>query len=110
MLAIRVSDADHSAVWLVTIAEAYVHELTSVPGSDGLQLRHHWVVSSFAVTQFSNMAAIQKVALITAGTAGLGAQIARVLAPDFRVVRKGTITIATRICRITLPGDQLREQ
>ncbi|KAF7185753.1 Granaticin polyketide synthase putative ketoacyl reductase 2 [Pseudocercospora fuligena] len=27
----------------------------------------------------------QKVALITAGTAGLGAQIARVLAPDFRI-------------------------
>ncbi|KAF2156999.1 oxidoreductase ucpA [Myriangium duriaei CBS 260.36] len=32
------------------------------------------------------MAATQKVALITAGTAGLGAQIARVLAPDYRVV------------------------
>jgi NAD(P)-dependent dehydrogenase (short-subunit alcohol dehydrogenase family) len=32
------------------------------------------------------MAAIQKVALITAGTAGLGAQVARALAPDFRVV------------------------
>jgi hypothetical protein len=31
--------------------------------------------------------AAQKVALITAGTAGLGAAIARVLAPDFRVVR-----------------------
>ncbi|EOD48536.1 Short chain protein [Neofusicoccum parvum] len=30
--------------------------------------------------------AAQKVALITAGTAGLGAQIARVFAPDFRVV------------------------
>lgn len=30
--------------------------------------------------------AAQKVALITAGTAGLGAAIARVLAPDFRVV------------------------
>jgi len=29
----------------------------------------------------------QKVALITAGTAGLGAAIARVLAPDFRLVR-----------------------
>ncbi|KAK4890316.1 hypothetical protein LTR27_010959 [Elasticomyces elasticus] len=29
--------------------------------------------------------AAQKVALITAGTAGLGAQIARVLAPDFRL-------------------------
>jgi NAD(P)-dependent dehydrogenase (short-subunit alcohol dehydrogenase family) len=28
----------------------------------------------------------QKVALVTAGSAGLGAQIARVLAPDFRVV------------------------
>ncbi|SMQ52020.1 unnamed protein product [Zymoseptoria tritici ST99CH_1A5] len=28
---------------------------------------------------------VQKVALITAGTAGLGAQVARVLAPDFRV-------------------------
>ena len=29
----------------------------------------------------------QRVALITAGSAGLGAQIARCLAPDFRVVR-----------------------
>ncbi|OCK76309.1 oxidoreductase ucpA [Lepidopterella palustris CBS 459.81] len=29
---------------------------------------------------------VQKVALITAGSAGLGAQIARVLAPDFRIV------------------------
>lgn len=34
------------------------------------------------------MVAVQKVALITAGTAGLGAQVARVLAPDFRVVSK----------------------
>jgi NAD(P)-dependent dehydrogenase (short-subunit alcohol dehydrogenase family) len=32
------------------------------------------------------MAAV-KVALITASSAGLGAQIARVFAPDFRVVR-----------------------
>ncbi|KAM0717890.1 hypothetical protein Q7P37_006222 [Cladosporium fusiforme] len=32
------------------------------------------------------MATAQKVALITAGTAGVGAQVARVLAPDFRVV------------------------
>ena len=32
------------------------------------------------------MAAVQKVALITAGTAGLGAQIARALASDFRLV------------------------
>ena len=29
---------------------------------------------------------VQKVALITASSAGLGAQIARVFAPDFRVV------------------------
>lgn len=29
---------------------------------------------------------VQKVALITASSAGLGAQVARVLAPDFRVV------------------------
>jgi len=36
------------------------------------------------------MTAIQKVALITAGSAGLGAQIARVLAPDFRVVGVNT--------------------
>lgn len=34
------------------------------------------------------MTAMQKVALITAGSAGLGAQIARVLAPDFRLVCK----------------------
>ena len=33
-----------------------------------------------------SMASVQKVALITAGTAGLGAQIARALAPDFRLV------------------------
>ncbi|KAL1310752.1 hypothetical protein AAFC00_001004 [Neodothiora populina] len=32
------------------------------------------------------MAAPQKVALVTAGTAGLGAQIARTFAPDYRVV------------------------
>lgn len=31
--------------------------------------------------------ATTKVALITASSAGLGAQIARVFAPDFRVVR-----------------------
>jgi NAD(P)-dependent dehydrogenase (short-subunit alcohol dehydrogenase family) len=37
--------------------------------------------------------AFQKVALITAGTAGLGAQVARVLAPDFRVVRSKTISV-----------------
>ena len=37
--------------------------------------------------------ASQKVALITAGTAGLGAQIARTLAPDFRIVGE----------RLTLP-------
>lgn len=29
---------------------------------------------------------VQRVALITASSAGLGAQVARVLAPDFRVV------------------------
>ena len=33
-----------------------------------------------------SMASVHKVALITAGTAGLGAQIARALAPDFRLV------------------------
>ncbi len=30
--------------------------------------------------------AAQRVALITAGSAGLGAQVARALAPDYRVV------------------------
>ena len=30
---------------------------------------------------------VQRVALITASSAGLGAQVARVLAPDFRVVK-----------------------
>ena len=38
------------------------------------------------VQSFFTMASVQKVALITAGTAGLGAQIARALAPDFRLV------------------------
>ena len=37
-------------------------------------------------TVVASKMAFQKVALITAGTAGLGAQIARALAPDFRVV------------------------
>lgn len=37
--------------------------------------------------QTDTMAAT-KVALITASSAGLGAQIARVFAPDFRVVRR----------------------
>lgn len=34
---------------------------------------------------------VQKVALITAGSAGLGAQVARALAPDFRVVSEHSI-------------------
>jgi NAD(P)-dependent dehydrogenase (short-subunit alcohol dehydrogenase family) len=34
-----------------------------------------------------------RVALITAGSAGLGAQIARVLAPDFRVVCRRNIPL-----------------
>ena len=38
--------------------------------------------------------AAQKVALITAGTAGLGAQVARTLAPDFRVV--GDVGVLSR--------------
>jgi len=47
------------------------------------------------------MAAVQKVALITAGTAGLGAQVARALAPDFRVVSK--ITTCQKIPTLNLP-------
>jgi NAD(P)-dependent dehydrogenase (short-subunit alcohol dehydrogenase family) len=48
------------------------------------------------------MAAIQKVALITAGTAGLGAQIARALAPDFRLVSE------VHICEETSMSNQYR--
>ena len=53
--------------------------------------------------------AAQKVALITAGTAGLGAQIARVLAPDFRVVSTTIIKpeVSQTYC---LSGHQLRKQ
>ncbi|TKA30422.1 hypothetical protein B0A50_02649 [Salinomyces thailandicus] len=47
--------------------------------------------------------ATQKVALITAGTAGLGAQIARVLAPDFRIV----INYANNQARATSLLDEL---
>jgi NAD(P)-dependent dehydrogenase (short-subunit alcohol dehydrogenase family) len=50
----------------------------------------------------------QRVALVTAGSAGLGAQIARVLAPDFRVVRH-----SGRSCGIMLTCSavhQLHEQ
>jgi NAD(P)-dependent dehydrogenase (short-subunit alcohol dehydrogenase family) len=48
------------------------------------------------------MAAVQKVALITAGTAGLGAQVARALAPDFRVVSEdylGSKIAIPNVCR-----------
>lgn len=65
-----------------------------------------------------NMAAIQKVALITAGSAGLGAQIARVLAPDFRLVCKhGNCSFLKDISGLNdlvlfllPPDDQLRPQ
>jgi hypothetical protein len=36
---------------------------------------------------------VQKVALITASSAGLGAQIARAFAPDFRVVSPPTMKL-----------------
>lgn len=52
--------------------------------------------------RFFTMAAIQKVALITAGTAGLGAQIARALAPDFRLVSE------VHICEETSMSNQYR--
>jgi len=38
---------------------------------------------------------IQKVALITASSAGLGAQVARALAPDFRIVRINSRLLCT---------------
>lgn len=53
--------------------------------------------------------ATQKVALITAGTAGLGAQIARTFAPDFRVVRPSFIHIPDN-AHLTRPGHKLRKQ
>ena len=43
------------------------------------------------------MPAVQKVALITAGTAGLGAQIARALAPDFRLVSEAHLRVKTPV-------------
>lgn len=53
--------------------------------------------------------ATQKVALITAGTAGLGAQVARMLAPDFRIVHPFHPRYETALLR-TFQGNQLREQ
>jgi hypothetical protein len=53
--------------------------------------------------------ATQKVALITAGTAGLGAAIARVLAPDFRVVRSFQ-AFQQHTQANFLAGNQLRKQ
>jgi NAD(P)-dependent dehydrogenase (short-subunit alcohol dehydrogenase family) len=53
--------------------------------------------------------AAQKVALITAGTAGLGAAIARVLAPDFRVVCSFQDSQQYTQPNL-LMGDQLRKQ
>jgi len=49
------------------------------------------VILHFVFASPFPMAAVQKVALITAGTAGLGAQIARALAPDFRLVSEAHI-------------------
>jgi hypothetical protein len=40
----------------------------------------------FLSTHQEGKMSVQKVALVTASSAGLGAQVARVLAPDFRVV------------------------
>jgi NAD(P)-dependent dehydrogenase (short-subunit alcohol dehydrogenase family) len=45
--------------------------------------------------------AATKVALITASSAGLGAQIARVFAPDFRVVRYSNLTYTASLEYIT---------
>jgi hypothetical protein len=44
----------------------------------------------------SPIMSVQKVALITASSAGLGAQVARVLAPDFRVVSTSQLRSETR--------------
>jgi NAD(P)-dependent dehydrogenase (short-subunit alcohol dehydrogenase family) len=40
---------------------------------------------------------VQKVALITASSAGLGAQVARALAPDFRIVSSVHLGIPLQI-------------
>jgi len=57
--------------------------------------------------------ATTKVALITASSAGLGAQIARVFAPDFRVVRAEIpfshmfSTYLDQVQQLTYPGNKL---
>ncbi|PNS15410.1 hypothetical protein CAC42_669 [Sphaceloma murrayae] len=53
------------------------------------------------------MAAVQKVALITAGTAGLGAQIARVLAPDYRLAPSCRHPLPQQLHILTLPPSQV---
>lgn len=50
-----------------------------------LSLSYHLIPNLIAMS-------VQKVALITASSAGLGAQIARAFAPDFRVVSPPTIS------------------
>lgn len=51
-----------------------------------------------------------KVALITAGSAGLGAQIARVLAPDFRIVSQYPSLTRSYWALLTVPAvHQLHE-
>ena len=53
----------------------------------------------------------ERVALVTAGSAGLGAQIAKALAPDFRVVSQHLSLRRPEQTWLTIPGVyQLHEQ
>lgn len=59
---------------------------------------------------------VQKVALITASSAGLGAQIARAFAPDFRIVSRQLTSYCTQLRHLLYVsfidslGHQLRLQ
>jgi len=84
--------------WCLPCAEAFRRRGTPTPHAGTVDIiaiakstQHHCLsaeqthLSPLTVLNSIKMS-IQKVALITASSAGLGAQVARVLAPDFRVV------------------------
>jgi hypothetical protein len=93
MLSIRQTDKAQLAALVRSTAHFYCHKISYTIGLFSTSALH-LIIGTITRRHLFSMS--NRVALVTAGSAGLGAQIARVLAPDFCVVCRRNLPLEWR--------------